>query len=300
MKYQNLILFSLIALLLLALTGLFWLGHFFADTFTSAGPNGRALRTQDPLADFSYRQVALTTSDGLTLQAFYVPSRNGAAVILLHGYRSCHAEMFPLARILVREGYGVILPDLRGHGWSEGSLVSFGKSEVLDADAAFHFLLSQPETDPGRIAIAGNSLGASTAILYAARNPAVRAVAAQSPFASLNEEVWYQVETTHLLPAPLLAPFIQFWLTVKLGRLDDFAPLGAVSALAPRPVFILEGGQDTLAAPGAGQRLYAAAGQPKTLWYDPAVKHVDFQNAQPQEFDRRMVAFFGQRVQAEH
>jgi uncharacterized protein len=296
MKLRRILLFFLVTLLALTFAGLLWLGNYFADTFTSSSPTDRTCPLQDPDAAFPYRQVALTTSDGLTLQAFYVPSHNGAAVILLHGYRFCHAEMFPLARILVREGYGVILPDFRAHGLSSATQVAFGKKEILDADAAFRFLVSQPETDPHRIAIAGNSLGSATAILYAARNAQIRAVVAHSPFASMTEEVWYQVERAHLLPAPLLAPFIQFWLTLRLGPLDDFSPIRAVHAIAPRPIFILEGGQDALAAPGAGRRLYEAAGQPKTLWYDPDVQHVDFQNAHPQEFDRRMVEFFSENL----
>ena len=63
-----------------------------------------------------YRDVALTTSDGLRLRAWYVPSRNGAAIIAFPG----RAQPVPHARLLVRHGYGVLLLDRRGEGASEG------------------------------------------------------------------------------------------------------------------------------------------------------------------------------------
>ena len=63
-----------------------------------------------------YEQVALRTSDGLSLAGWYVPSRNGAAVIAFPG-RSGPVEH---ARMLARHGYGVLLLDMRGQGESRG------------------------------------------------------------------------------------------------------------------------------------------------------------------------------------
>ncbi len=42
-----------------------------------------------------YEDVALTTSDGLRLSGWYIPSQNGAAVILLHGYGTNRIQMRP-------------------------------------------------------------------------------------------------------------------------------------------------------------------------------------------------------------
>ncbi len=52
-----------------------------------------------------HETVTLRTRDGLDLAAWYVPSRNGAAVIAFPGRR----QPVPHARMLVRHGYGVLL-----------------------------------------------------------------------------------------------------------------------------------------------------------------------------------------------
>jgi hypothetical protein len=54
-----------------------------------------------------YQQVSFTTSDGLTLHGWYVPSRNRAAVIAFPGRAGPQKH----ARMLVRHGYGVLLFD---------------------------------------------------------------------------------------------------------------------------------------------------------------------------------------------
>ncbi len=82
--------------------------------------------------DIDYKDVALTTSDGFNLAAWYIPSQNGAAVIAQHGYLSDRSGMLLEAGMLVRHGYGVIMVDLRAHGNSDGKLITFGKKEVLD------------------------------------------------------------------------------------------------------------------------------------------------------------------------
>ena len=75
-------------------------------------------RAEVPQPDLGadHQDVTLTTSDGLHLQGWYVPSRNGAAVIAFPGRTGPQAH----TRMLVRHGYGVLLFDRRGEGASEG------------------------------------------------------------------------------------------------------------------------------------------------------------------------------------
>jgi uncharacterized protein len=86
--------------------------------------------------------VELVTSDGLRLSGWTIPSRNGAAVILQHGYGGNSGQMLPVALMLTRHGYGVLLFDFRGHGASEGDFVSFGLNEVRDTEAAITYPLA--------------------------------------------------------------------------------------------------------------------------------------------------------------
>src|SRR4051812_10577542 len=59
--------------------------------------------------------VHFRTRDGLELEGWYIPSRNGAAVIAFPGRKGPQRQ----ARMLARHGYGVLLFDRRGEGRSE-------------------------------------------------------------------------------------------------------------------------------------------------------------------------------------
>jgi dienelactone hydrolase len=117
----------------------------------------------------------LTTSDGLRLRAWYVPSRNGGAVIAFPG----RSQPVPHARMLIRHGYGVLLMDRRGEGASEGDYNAFGWAGEPDLRAAIAFLQRQPDVVPGRIGGLGLSVGGELLLQTAAHTRALRAVVSE-------------------------------------------------------------------------------------------------------------------------
>ena len=58
--------------------------------------------------------------DGRKLSAWYVPSRNGAAVLVSHGSGGSRGRLPRHVRMLARHGYGVLALDNPGNGESEG------------------------------------------------------------------------------------------------------------------------------------------------------------------------------------
>jgi uncharacterized protein len=72
-----------------------------------------------------------------------------------------------------------------------------------------------------------------------------------------------------------------------------------VGRIAPRPVFII------CAKPGQGgeaelsQAFYDAAKAPKTIWQVPGAGHTGGIEAQPREYERRVIAFFDSALLAE-
>ena len=47
---------------------------------------------------FAYEDLTLKTVDGFDLKGWYLPTHNGAAIILLHGYGGNRLEMLNRAR----------------------------------------------------------------------------------------------------------------------------------------------------------------------------------------------------------
>lgn len=126
-----------------------------------------------------YRRVTLPTTDGIELAGWYVPSTNGAAVVLLHGAGSTRSSVLDEAAVLAGAGFGVLLVDARGHGESQGRAMDFGWYGDLDVAAATAYLASQPDVAPGAIGAVGLSMGGEEAIGAARTNPELRAVVAE-------------------------------------------------------------------------------------------------------------------------
>lgn len=133
----------------------------------------------------NYRDVNLTTEDGLRLAGWFVDNPGNRAVILLHGYGAHRAQMLRHARFLHEAGYDMLMFNFRGHGDSEGKGSSAGYHEVKDLDAAIAYLKSLGDENIG---ILGVSMGASVALMNAWRNN-VDAVVADGAFADARSVI---------------------------------------------------------------------------------------------------------------
>jgi fermentation-respiration switch protein FrsA (DUF1100 family) len=248
-------------------------------------------RVKVPAANLGapHEPVAFTTSDGLTLRGWYVPSRNGAAVVAFPG----RAGPQKPARMLVRHGYGVLLFDRRGEGESDGDPNAFGWAMDRDLKAAAAFLRHRPEVEPNRIGGIGLSVGGEMLIQTAAESTAFKAVVSEGAGArSLRENL----EKPRRL-SELSALGVSVGLTTGVALFSNHLPppnLKQLSArIAPRSVFFIyalhgTGGEEKQLNP----KYYAAAGAPKQIWEIPEAAHTGGIDARPQEYERRVVGFF--------
>lgn len=240
-----------------------------------------------------FEDVTVTASDGLKLVGWFVPSQNGAVIMMQHGYKSDREEMLNEAEMMHRHGYGVLLTTVRAHDYSQGETITFGMDEVKDMDAWYRYLLTRDDIDPEGIGILGNSYGGMLAIQYASVNEEIKAVVADCAFSSLNDTVSTSVTYFTDLPAFPFAPLIVYWAERETGfKTEDIDATRWIAQISPRPVFLMQGGADVVISVDSGQRLYDAAGGPKELWFEPDLGHVDFASDMPEEYERRVAQFF--------
>lgn len=243
-----------------------------------------------------YEDVSVTNDQGQRLVGWYVPPQNGAVVMLQHGFKSRREWQLNEAKMLHDAGYGALLTTVRAHDESDGQLITFGYHEMADLAAWHEFLLSRDEVDPGRIGMLGVSMGGSLVIQYAAQNEDIKAVISHSPFSSLDDTVDTSVRFFLDLPewsVAVVVPMVVFW-GEQIGGFDS-AEIDAkqwIDDIAPRPVLLLDAGQDVVVSAESTELLFAAAREPKFFWQCPECDHAALDLQRAEEFEACMISFY--------
>ncbi len=253
--------------------------------FTHAGRTG----LQPARLGAPHEDVAFRTSDGLTLRGWYVPSRNGAAVIAFPGRKGPQRQ----ARMLVSHGYGVLLFDRRGEGESDGDPNAFGWAMDKDLIAAAAFLQSRRDVEQDRIGGIGLSVGGEMLLQAAAESDLFKAVVSEGAGArSFRENLEKPIELNTLSELA-----VSFVLSAGTALFSNHEPppnlKSLVPRIAPRSVLLIyalhgTGGEEKQLNP----KYYAAAGEPKQVWEIPEAAHTGGIAARPREYERRVVGFF--------
>lgn len=255
--------------------------------------------TAQGLAD--WETVTLTTSDGLTLESWFIPADatsepDGAAVILLHGLGSNRVEMLQRAEILHSHGYHTLLLDLRNHGNSAGNITTLGYNEAEDVRAAWAYLADHEAVDAAKIAVLGHSMGGATALRAAASIPEIAAVVAESSYRSTAGDADQIMQVMTGRGAwPLLMTFVDQVTGVAVSSVNGVAD---VQQIAPRPVLIIHGDQDDVILPDAAQALYTAASEPKVLHIVAGAGHGDVASFDLATYETQLVGFLDEHLRA--
>ena len=243
-----------------------------------------------------YQAFTFQSQDAVRLAGWYVPASSHAphgVIILCHGIGGSKDAMLDSARYLHNAGFAAILFDFRARGESGGNNCTLGFRETDDLQAAVQWAERTPELQGAPIGVMGESLGAATAIMCAARTPQIRAVIAEAPFAQLDRAVDSHFRELVGSFAPLFSKPTQWAGEIAIGRrAADISPLRDIARIAPRPILIIEDAQDSLFPAAHTRALFDAAGKPKEIWTVAGAGHCGAAYAAPDEYARRIIAFF--------
>lgn len=246
--------------------------------------------------------VAIPSRDaGIELSGWYLQADEpGApAVVVVHGVTACkrdHAVLLP-AGMLHRNGFSVLLIDLRDHGDStlEDGRYAGGTEEYRDVLGAWDWLQSAKGVPADRIGLAGISLGAATVLIATGHEPRVAATWDDSSYADLpsiiRDELARADYPTFLDTGAVLAARL-----LSGDDLTSFSPLDGVKRLDGRPIFITHGDRDERIAVRYGREVVAAAeaaGSTPVTWFVAGSGHTQAMVDEPIEYERRIVDFFG-------
>jgi pimeloyl-ACP methyl ester carboxylesterase len=237
-----------------------------------------------------YQDVVFRTVDGVRLSAWYIPPRNGAAVVLLPGAGSTRTAVLGQAAVLARHGYGALLVDTRGHGRSGGHAMDFGWWGNRDLAGAVSFLDRQSGVRADKIAVLGESMGGEQALAAAGSDPRIRAVVAEGATGQqLADHGWLPGGTEGALQRGME------WVMYSAAGLISGAPQpmsipDAVRAAGGRPTLIIAGG--AVADESAAARWFRAP-SPATVqvWVVPDAGHTQGLSTAPRAWEAHVIGF---------
>ncbi|MBI3880486.1 MAG: alpha/beta hydrolase [Verrucomicrobia bacterium] len=225
--------------------------------------------------------VYFTTKDGVKLNAWFYPaatdsSRARLVFLIAHGNGGNISHRVPLYDALLSRGTAVFAFDYRGYGCSAGRPDEEGT--YLDAQAAHAWLVARGFA-PTNILAYAESLGGGIVTELALREK-VGGVILQSCFSSVHD-----------IGAEMLPWLPVRWVTHN--RYDNAGKLPRMHA----PLLVMHGRADTIIGFHHGEKLFAAANEPKLFW-ELAGDHNDQPLADRVKFVAGVEKFLGELVKA--
>ncbi|MBO5410632.1 MAG: alpha/beta hydrolase [Clostridia bacterium] len=242
--------------------------------------------------------LAIKTPDGLTLRAWYSPAEKQTKrfVIAIHGH-NCNgpdecAHLYPFYHNDL--GYNFLLPDLRGHGRSDGNLIGFSGLDYKDIKLWMDYLVERFGEDI-EIMLHGISMGAATSMMVNNTNPReqLRLIVEDCGFTNAFEEV--AVTTSNMLGGIKVDRLVNLFniycrLIAKYDLKKDADPLGTMKN-AKNPVLFVHGEEDTFVPFPMCQRLYDACPVEKDIFTVPGAIHAYSYYDARDEYNEKVRAF---------
>jgi len=246
-----------------------------------AGSYGRAVATYFRKHAFAPRyrpeqRLRLVTADGVQLSGARLdgPGSAFATVVLVHGLM--HSSQTPRIHAFAHrlaQDVNVLVPELRGHGRSEGTC-SFGKDEPRDVDAAVR---AAAAAWPGvAVVTVGTSLGGAAALLHAGMYGGVAGVVGVSApaewrpaEAAATRRVYRYATTT------AGRRFVEYAFRTRLGERCEGVPDSreVVAAISPAFTLIVHDPEDHYFGQDHPEAVYEWAREPKALWWERGAGH---------------------------
>ncbi len=238
-----------------------------------------------------YQTVEFAALDGSTLRGWLVPAARAArlAVVAVHGGEGDRRSFLRHVPLLHAAGYPVLLFDYREHGISDGDVrgIAFGWRAHEDVSSAVAFMKQQRGFET--VAAMGTSMGAVASILAAAEDTTIDAVIAENPFTSAVDVLGNSAGFDRL--PRWYHQLVAFFVRVHFGRLGEPDAIDVVDKIAPRPLLLMHGTGDTAVHYSQSQRLYARAGDPKSIWILDGARHTQLFDVDPMTFKARVLDF---------
>lgn len=232
----------------------------------------------DWVAAQKFERLTLTSRDGLKLSGYYLPASKPTdkLTILTHGYLGNAKQMGLYGQHYYSDlDYNIFMPDARGHGKSEGNYYGFGWPDRLDLIDWTQLLVKKLGPD-AKVVYHGLSMGAATVLMASGEEELprqVKAIVADSPYASVYQLFEYQMNRMFHLPAFPLLDSTSALTKIRAGY--SFREASALKEVKKTtvPILYIHGGSDTFVPTKLTKNLYQHTSSDAELMIVPNANH---------------------------
>lgn len=274
--------------------------EYMQETYPEVGRWIDSLQTAGSLYD-----LYIENEEGIPLHALYVPaadSTNRTAVIV-HGYTDNSIRMLMIGYLYSRElGYNILLPDLYGHGLSDGTEAQMGWKDRLDV------LLWTDEANRlwggnTQMVVHGISMGAATTMCVSGevqhglhQQPFIKCFVEDCGYTSVWDEFKGELRNQFGLPSFPLLDVASALCQMEYGwNFREASPLEQVRKCT-LPMLFIHGDADTFVPTWMVYPLYEAKPAPKELWIVPGAEHAAAYKENPETYTRKISDFVGKYI----
>lgn len=238
---------------------------------TESNINDITERTQRWLAETEIKEISVQSYDDAKMYADMVTSKNSHRwVILLHGYKRTREKVRNYATFYAEQDYNIVMPDLRGHGKSEGSFIGMGWLDRKDIVKWIEYIVSM-DAD-AEIVLHGISMGAAAAMMTSGENLCenVKAVIADSGYTSVWKQFANVTKSYTGIPEFPLMYTTSF--AAKLIAGYSYSEASSIEQVKKShlPILFIQGKGDTFVYPEMAEQLYTAHPNGELLMIDEA------------------------------
>lgn len=232
----------------------------------------------DYMKTLPHEDVFIHSEDGLKLHGTLFPAPGDASkyVLGIHGFQSkAWYEYAPHIEFYRSIGFGMLLPDDRGHGDSEGEFATMGVKDRRDCISWVKYLVDRFGKDT-KVLLHGVSMGGATVLNASGEKDLpnqVIGVVSDCGFTSPKESFECQIESLYHIP-PQFPVRVMQWYAKHKAHFDfkEAQPIEKVK-YAKVPVLFVQGAEDVMVPEYMAHKLYDACASKKNLLIVPKANH---------------------------
>ena len=223
----------------------------------------------------NYEDLFINSKDNLKLHNFLIKNENKSNkwVIAVHGYTSQGTYMASYAQNFYDMGYNIIIPDLRGHGKSEGTYIGMGCDERFDIIDLINYI--NDNFKDSQIVLFGVSMGAATVMSTSGEKlPSnVKAIIEDCGYTSTWSQFAYQLKALFKLPSFPMMHTASIICKLRSGYfISEASPIKQIKN-SITPTLFIHGDKDSFVPFFMLDELYNASPVEKEKLIIPGAKH---------------------------